>query len=236
MKNLSEENKGLAAALYDYRLEAEELATAATVGQATLGIAHDLGNCLNSIMLQASIIEMKVPEELKDQVRAIRKQGTQAAALLRPLQRLRQQGIEQAYPVDVNLIWQQVAEEREKGGVWISLKLAEDLPNLNGTRALCLALARCVYDEVLRRARTAQLKILLETKAKSGGGVISFSVLSDEPAHQAVSGLFDPLEEFFADKDEVERVAVQTILTLTGLDMRTANEGKEGESLVLEWK
>jgi hypothetical protein len=235
MKDLSEQNKGLAPAIHDYRLEAEELATAAAVGQATLGIAHNLGNCLNSMMLQASIVEMKVPEELKDEVRAIRKQGTQAAALLRPLQRLRQQGMEHPYPVDFKLIWQQVAEEKAKEGAWISLKLAEDLPSLNGTRALCLALARCVYDEVLKRARTSQSRILLETKAKPGGGEITFSVLSDESTRQARSGLFGPMEEFFAGKDEVEVVATRTILKLLGMKIRTANEGKGKESLHLEW-
>ncbi len=57
-------------------------------GQKIVDLAHDLSNHLNSIVLQASCLLLKVEEKAKPEVELIRQEGIQAAALLRDLQNI----------------------------------------------------------------------------------------------------------------------------------------------------
>lgn len=73
------------------RREAGELEGFLTAGEAMGSLIHDLNNSLNSIVLQAAVVQMKVPEEMRDALAAIRREGVNAAARVRPLQQVRQQ-------------------------------------------------------------------------------------------------------------------------------------------------
>jgi hypothetical protein len=67
------------------RLDVEAVSTAA--GELT----HALNNSLNSMILQAAVLQTRVPEALRDDLGVIRKEGVRAAALLQPLASLRAQ-------------------------------------------------------------------------------------------------------------------------------------------------
>jgi len=49
---------------------------------------HAVNNCLNGMMLQASVIQMKVDSHLRDEVEQIRREGMEAAARMAQIQRL----------------------------------------------------------------------------------------------------------------------------------------------------
>jgi len=60
-------------------------------GQRILDLVHDLANHLNHIVLQASCLLLKADEKVREEIEVIRKEGIQAAALVRPLQQIGQE-------------------------------------------------------------------------------------------------------------------------------------------------
>lgn len=57
-------------------------------GQKILDLVHDLANHLNQIVLQASCLQLKADEKLKNEIELIRQKGIKAAALVPPLQQI----------------------------------------------------------------------------------------------------------------------------------------------------
>ena len=55
--------------------ERTELARFALVGQAFAGLGHELNNALNSMMLQTSVVQMRVDPQLRQDLAAIRQHG-----------------------------------------------------------------------------------------------------------------------------------------------------------------
>lgn len=70
--------------------QAAELADLVTIAEATGTLTHDLSNHLNSIMLQAAVLEMQAPNLAKEAA-VLRAEGKKGAACLQPLQQFRQQ-------------------------------------------------------------------------------------------------------------------------------------------------
>jgi hypothetical protein len=101
-------------ALLEERRQVEELATA---GDAMTGLVHRLNNTLNSMVLQAAVVQLKAPEPLHEAIAPIRREGAQAAALLRPFQHLRDRRQQPGSPVDLNQVLKEVlAEDPERAG------------------------------------------------------------------------------------------------------------------------
>ncbi len=65
----------LCGALETVRDEQAELARFALVGQAFVGLAHELNNALNSMMLQTSVVQMRVDQQARSDLAAIRQHG-----------------------------------------------------------------------------------------------------------------------------------------------------------------
>jgi hypothetical protein len=238
LENLTLEERAarLADLLGKCQQELAELTPAAAVGTATLGIAHELGNCLNSMMLQASIIQMQAPADLKEKIAAFRNQGAQAAALLRPLQRLRHQGKETLYPVDVNAILREVLAEKNDCLAQFRVDEAPDLPPLLSTRAAALRLFRFLRDGLLGLAASPTDVIRGETSRQNGGGkfALTLKVLLPEPT--ALKDLFCSGEGLFANMDEIDRLAIQSLMRMLDVALHAANLEKQGLTLELTWK
>jgi len=73
----------LAAHTLGLRLDVE------AVSEAAGDLTHALNNSLNSMVLQAAVLQTRVPEPLRGDLSLIRQEGARAAALLQPLGRLR---------------------------------------------------------------------------------------------------------------------------------------------------
>ncbi len=87
---------GLAAQALALRLEVEglrqeqrESADLVTVGEAMIGLTHTVNNSLNTMVLQTATVQMRAPEDLRNDLGLVRREGAQAAFRLRPLQALR---------------------------------------------------------------------------------------------------------------------------------------------------
>jgi len=229
------DSEALANSLPDYKRELEELTKAATLGMASLAIAHELGNCLNSMLLQASIIEMQVPEELKEKVAMIRAQGAQAAAVLRPLQRVRLTEKQSDYPVDINSIVRQILEEQKEHQDRIEWRLSRGVAALQSTRSKCLQLFRPLCVELLRQALAINGLLIVETKAMTSERELTLTVAGPE-SNPANARSHDVLSEvFLTEMDEIERLSVQSLTKQHAMEMRFQKEAGR-QQLVMRWQ
>src|SRR5262249_27903039 len=114
----------------DLRAERRELADLVTAGEAMIGVAHRLNNSLNTMMLQAAILETKVAPSLREEVALIRREGAQAAAELSILQQFREQSQLAGAPVDLNTVLREVLADWPELAGRIRLEFASDLPLL----------------------------------------------------------------------------------------------------------
>jgi signal transduction histidine kinase len=82
--------------------ERDEFAGFALAGQATAGMAHELNNLLNSVVLQASLLELQLDKAFHGNLDVIRRQALQATGLLRLLGQVSSERSRRFYPVDLN--------------------------------------------------------------------------------------------------------------------------------------
>jgi hypothetical protein len=179
---------------------------------------------------------MQVPADLKEKIAALRHQGAQAAALLRPLQRLRQQGKEALYPVDVNSILHEVLAENHDCLAKFNVDEAPDLPPLLSTRAAALRLFRFMRDGLLGLAASPTDVIRGETSRQNGGGKFALTLKGLLPEPTALKDLFGSGEGLFANMDEIDRLAIQSLLRMLDVALHAANPEKQGLTLELSWK
>jgi hypothetical protein len=230
------EKEALANSLPDHKRELAELREAATLGMASLAVAHDLGNSLNSMLLQASIIEMQASEDLKEKVAVIRAQGAQAAAVLRPLQRVRLSGKQSDYPVDMNSIVRQVLEEQEEHQAPIEWRLSEGVTLLHSTRSKCLQLFHPLCVELLRQATTLSGLLIVETTTNASGRALTLTVTgpgSDPASARPVDALSDM---FLADMGEIERLSVQSLVKQHEMEMQFQRGDCGYQKLTVRWQ
>jgi hypothetical protein len=87
---------GLAARMVEQRLALAELTSwrehaldLVTAGEAAGALVHAVNNHLNSMLMQAMVLQMRAPGDLVERIEAIRAEGKHAADRFRPVQALR---------------------------------------------------------------------------------------------------------------------------------------------------
>jgi hypothetical protein len=86
----------------DRESETREFEEMLLAGDAMLGLVHELNNALNTMMLQASVIELKAGEAIRSEVATIRQLGAQAASSLGFIARFRERYRQMKMRVDLN--------------------------------------------------------------------------------------------------------------------------------------
>src|SRR5579875_845016 len=122
--------------------EQAELARFALIGQAFIGLTHELNNALNSMMLQTSVVQMRVDEQGRQELAAIRQHGAQAAGLVRTLQHAVQERREKSYAVDLNSVLAEILDEESELHHSVSLVLSPKTPVIHSTRSAVKQLIR----------------------------------------------------------------------------------------------
>lgn len=105
-------------------VQTAELADLITIAEATGTLTHDLSNHLNSIMLQAAVLEMQAPNLAKE-AGVLRAEGKKGAACLQPLQQFRQQRRGAGIRSDLNSVLTQYLLQHPRQPVQIT---ASDTP------------------------------------------------------------------------------------------------------------
>jgi signal transduction histidine kinase len=205
-------------ALETMRDEQAESARFALVGQAFLGLAHELNNLLNSMMLQTSVVQLRVEPQTRKELATIRQHGTQAADLLRSLQYVVQERREKSYAVDLNDTVAEVLEESElRQGV--SAEFAPEAPRIQGTRGAVKQFVRLVLQGV-RASTKSSLRWWTEKRQEGAALSVEIAATADGASPSAESVLWQNL-------DEVGRQAGQSLLRQLGGEM-TVEQGRDG--------
>jgi signal transduction histidine kinase len=219
-----------AAAAREERREVNDLITA---GDAALGLVHDLNNHLNSMMLQAAVVQMQVAEPLREELAPIRREGSQAATRLRLLLRFRDLRRQNRAPVDLHQLLGEVLAECPEFAGRVTAEADSAAPvsvlRLDVKRLLTLLLRRVLACPALAgaglRVRTAP--------ADEGPGLQLIPV--GAPAPEQLASCLDPAAAGGDVLSELERTAFQTLLRQTGGQLRSGDT-PAGPGLLVTWK
>ncbi len=212
--------------LHALQSEQAELARFALVGQAFIGLTHELNNALNSMMLQTSVVQLRVDEQARQELSAIRQHGAHAAGLVRSLQHVVQERREQAYSVDLNSVLAEVLEEESKLRSRVSLHLGPNAPPIHSTRSAVKQLVRLLLEGA---CAGTEATVQAETAEAEGGAVLSLTVAHAEDSESTLEALL------WQNLDEVGRLAGQSLLRQLG---GTLTAERTGGTLFLRviWK
>ncbi|HZV04004.1 MAG TPA: hypothetical protein VE999_02845 [Gemmataceae bacterium] len=185
--------------------EQVELARFALVGQAFIGLAHELNNALNSMMLQASVVQLRVDEQARHELEAIRQHGAQAAYLLRSLQHIVQERREKSYNVDLNSILTEALEQAELRRR-VSPRLSPKSPQIQSTRSTVKQLVHLLLEGV---CAGTEATVKATTGEQDGCAILSLTLPAEDGASTVEALLWQNL-------DEIGRLAGQSLLRQLG--------------------
>jgi phosphoglycerate-specific signal transduction histidine kinase len=204
--------------------EHAELTRFALIGQAFLGLAHELNNALNTMMLQTSVVQLRVDEQARRELAAIRQHGAHAAGLLASLQHTVEERRENAYAVDLNGVLAEVLEEAGALNRQVSAALTPNTPPIQSTRSAVKQLVRLVLEGVCASTKST---VRAATAEQHGDVVLSLMIVGDKGSPSAVEDV--P----WGKLDEVGRLAGQSLLRNLGGALTSE---LEGDSLTIRVK
>lgn len=202
--------------------ERAELARFALIGQAFIGLTHELNNALNSMMLQTSVVQMRVDEQARQELAAIRQHGAHVAGLVRSLQHVVQERREQFYPVDLNDVLAEVLAEDSGVSRRLSTRLTPNISPIQSNRTAVKQLVRLLLEGA---SASREATVIVATGEQGGGAVLSLTISGAEGQTSGVESLL------WQNLDEVGRLAGQSLLRQLGGTL-TAELASEGNVIV----
>jgi signal transduction histidine kinase len=205
--------------------ERAELARFALIGQAFTGLAHELNNALNSMMLQTSVVQLRVDPQVRQELAAIRQHGVQAAALVRSLQHVVQERREQSYDVELNSVLREVLDEETKLRRRFVPRLEANVPRIHSIRSAVKQLIRLLLEGVCAATKAT---VKAATSEQDGGAALTLTIAADSDTEGD-----PPTAEtlLWQNLDEVGRQAGQSLLRQLGGTLTT--EPAKGGTLIL---
>ncbi len=209
------------------REEREAHADIATVGDAVMGLAHELNNHLNTMMLQASVVQIEVDESLGEELAVIRREGMAVAARLRLLQDFRARSRLAAVPVDLHALLRRAAALVPALQGRARWRLADGLPAIVANYAGLLRLLSSCLRLVADRAPDGPVSIRSEQREQTVR--IALGPLPGLPVAEHLAELFSSEENPRHDR-VMQGLAAESLARLVEVRWRL----EEGD-LVLEW-
>ncbi len=209
------------------RGEQAELAKFALLGQAFVGLAHELNNALNSMMLQTSVVQLRVDAQARNDLATIRQHGVQAAALVRSLQHVAQERREQAYAVDLNGVVTEVLADTPSLRGRVSARLAAEALRIPSTRSALKQLVRLLLDGLLAGTKAA---VRIGTEKREDGIVLTLTM-----AELSAADELSPHEVLWQHLDEVGRYAGQSLIRQLGGTLTVDRADSEGWVVRVVW-
>jgi hypothetical protein len=211
--------------LKDEHREFSDLITAA---EALAGLIHQLNNCLNSMTLQASVIQLKVDESLREELSVIRREGARAAAWLRPLQQFREQFRQARAPLNVNDIVGEVLYDNPEFASCVGTDLSGDLPTLSINRR---ALKRLLVF-LLRLVISDESRTVLKTIPRGRRVELFFELVQPGLVPGNLNNLLEREREPGGALNDLELFAVYSLVRWVGGDLRV-EQGPHGASVLI---
>jgi signal transduction histidine kinase len=222
------------------RLEGEtrqrqESADELLLGEAAAGLVHDINDCLNSILLQVAVIQVRASPEVRQDLEVIRQHGRLAAGLLRPLQQARQRQRERAQPVDLNRCVREVVAAEPDGTGRFQMELAPQLRPIQATRDGMKRLVSWLLHTAGDRQPAEAGPVLVRTW--SDATRVLFTVADAGPAvpEPVLDQLFHEAEGLLDPRRVLERLAGQSLLRQFGATLQAQARAEGGVMVTVEW-
>lgn len=206
--------------------EQAELARFALIGQAFIGLTHELNNALNSMMLQTSVVQMRVDEQGRHELAAIRQHGAQAAGLVRTLQHAVQERREKSYAVDLSSVLSEILEEETELRRRVAPARLGKAPGIHSTHSTVKQLVRLLLEGI---CAGTQAMVQAATGEQDGGTFLSLTLSGAQGEDSTVETLL------WQHLDEVGRLAGQSLLRQLGGTL-TAQRRDNAMGLRVDWR
>jgi hypothetical protein len=206
----------------------------ALVGEATLGVAHAIGNHLNTILLQTTIVQMQPEAERKEGLDLIRRKCRQMQALLQPLQHAWEQQRRAMRLLDLNEA-ARAAVAAESEAARVRLELAGDVPPAAATPGGLGRMLRLLLRAALVRQPASVGPVVLRTGVRDGKACLILEDAGPDVPDVERTDLFDAEAGVFPDADPLQRQALQSLLHLFGAALTAAPREGGGLVLTVEW-
>lgn len=198
------------------------------LGDAVAGLVHEVNNSLNTMLLQASIVEMKADAALRTDVAPIKREGAQIAARLLPLQRLRQQLRQQQALVDLPGVVREVVAEH---GGEISAELRVPLPGRSMNRSALKRLLE-VMLRLSRESLNPGQKLRVRTVQQASHVGIVFEPASGDAALVVPTGQTLPFDAL----PGLEGLAALSLARLVQGTLSVMQLADGSHALMIAWK
>jgi hypothetical protein len=195
--------------LEEVRAERDEVAEVGTAGEAVLGMLHTLNNHLNSMMLQAAAVQLRLAEPLRSEMQNIRREGTEAAARLRPLQTVRELPDGRG-TADLNLLLAAVVREQPAWAQRLTVD-ATEVPSLQLPAASLLRLLR-LLSRVAVGCQNSTRAVAVRTRCEGNEVKLLLELDGVQVSPESRGRLVDLPLNFGPGTTELERIAAQSLI------------------------
>jgi two-component system NtrC family sensor kinase len=215
----------------------------ASVGEMAAGIAHELNNPLTGVVsLSQLLLETGVPEEMREDIKAISSEGQRAAMIVKNLLSFARSHAITTEPADINIIVQEVlslrAYEHRVGNIQVVTKLDPGLPKILTDRFQI----QQVFLNIVLNAEQAMAEVngkgtlTITTEVIEAMVRISFANNGPVIAPDVINRIFDP---FFTTKEVGKGTGLGLsicygIVTNQGGKIYVRNEGSDGVVFIVE--
>ena len=206
--------------------ERDEFAGFALAGQAAAGLAHELNNLLNTIVLQASVLQLQVDDKFHPALDIIRKQANLSTGLLRVLAHVSGERSKKFYLVDVNRALQELfAEQPALAGKVLWVPAPQPLPCVRGIYSAVKQVMR-----LLLMAAGGNSSSLLRVRATGESEGVQLIIESEENAQELMDCAF-----LWSRLGELEQLAGQSLLRQLDGALRVAPRPGGGFLARITW-
>jgi signal transduction histidine kinase len=213
--------------------ERDEWAGFALAGQALTGLAHELNNVLNSVVLQASVLEMQLDERFHAALDVIRRQTLQATGLLQPLGQVSAARAKASYAIDLTDAVREVLQHDPEAAARVHfVPPAGAIPPIRGLMSAVKQLTRLL----LAAATAASRSVIQVRTAAEGAGVqliAEYRLASGAHAPGDVPLTADNV--VWSRLDDLERLAGQSLLRQSGGELHVESRPEGGFALRVCW-
>jgi signal transduction histidine kinase len=213
--------------------ERDECAGFALAGQAVTGLAHEMNNVLNSVVLQSSVLQIQLDEKFHASLDVIRRQTLQATNLLLPLGRVSAERARAFYPVDLNrVVTDLLASDPALAARVRFAPSAQPIPSIRGAFSAIKQLIR-----LLLAAASADSASRLTAHTAGDDAGVQF-IVDAPPISEADEGAADVSTAesiMWARLDDLERLAGQSLLRQLSGELQVAARPEGGFTLRLGW-